>query len=240
MALAADLDQLILQWINGFVGINPSFDTAVRVLADWNFVRSYWLGAVVIWAWFQMKDPETRLKVISGMAGLLAATGLSRLIQAIMPVHARPFNFITELGLHEPANLDTHWGAASSFPSDTATLHFALAAIIYSISKRWGVAAFIWVALIVSLPRVYILYHWPSDVIGGLILGVGAVAYAQRFRQVLPQFSDVLTAERIEPGLFYPVVFAVMYQVVDSFAAVELLVHQLATLGMWVIHASND
>ena len=239
MALAGNLDRLILQWINVIVGINPSFDTAVRVLADWNFGRSFWLGAVVIWAWFQMGDPHTRLKIISGMAGLLAATAISRLIQAVVPVHARPFNFIAELQLHEIANLDMHWGPGSSFPSDTATLHFALAAIIYSISKRWGVAAFVWVALIVSLPRVYILYHWPSDVAGGAILGVGAVAFAQRFRAAIPQFATVLMVERIEPGVFYPVMFAVMYQVVDSFAAVELTVHQLTIAGQWLAHASS-
>lgn len=231
MAFFGGLDTAVLSWINGYVGRSAAIDDAVRVLADWNFARSILLGCFVLGAWFKLNDRDSRLKIVAGLAGLLAATGLSRLLQVAMPLHARPFNSIDEFGLNVPRNLDTHWGFASSFPSDTATLYFALAAIIYSLSRAWGIAAFVWVATVIALPRVYILYHWPSDIVAGLALGIACVAIAQHFRNTVPQFDKAVMLEKLEPQLFYPVLFVLLYQIVDSFAAVELVLHEISALG---------
>jgi len=241
MAFLGDLDRAALQWVNGFVGVHPGMDNAVRFVAEWNFGRSFWLGCFLIWAWFRLTHRDTRLKIVSGMTGLLIATVISRTVQIMVPVHSRPFNFIAELSLHVPRHLDTHWGAVSSFPSDTATLYFALAAIIFSVSRAWGVAAFAWVALVIALPRVYILYHWPSDILGGLILGAGGVFMAQRLRDTVPQFSAIITIEKLEPGLFYPVMFVLLFQIIDSFNAVELTIGRVAALATGAhTHASVE
>lgn len=226
-----DFDTSALLALNGLVGRWPKIDDAVRVLADWNFARGAWLAAFLIWAWFRYSHGDARLKIVSGLAGLIVATGMSRLVQIVVPFHARPFNYVVELGLTEPRNLDTHWGNASSFPSDTATLYFALAAIVFSISRAWGVLAFVWVAVIIALPRVYILYHWPSDIVGGLALGVAGVMLAQRSRHAVTWFADTVTFEKLEPQLFYPLLFLLLYQIVDSFNAVEMTAHELSALG---------
>ena len=231
MTVFKDLDTSILMFINSFVGRWPVVDDAVRVLADWNFGRGAWLAVFLLWAWFRSAQGDGRLKIVSGLAGVIVATGLSRLAQIMVPFHARPFNFVTEFGLTEARNLDTHWGYASSFPSDTATLYFAVAAIIFSLSRVWGVAAFVWVAAVIALPRVYLLYHWPSDIVAGFALGVAGVALAQRCRHTVPQFGFAVTFERLEPQWFYPLLFLLLYQVVDSFNAVEVTLHELKALS---------
>ena len=239
MVFLDDLDRAALQWINGFMGLHPGFDDGLRFLADWNFGRSAWLGCFLIWAWFRFRHSDTRLKLIAGTTGLLIATFLSRAMQVVIPVHERPFNFIAELGLKVPRHLDTHWGAVSSFPSDTATLYFALAAIIFSISRGWGIAAIGWVFVFIAMPRVYILYHWPSDILGGMVLGFGCVWAVLQLRTRVPQFSTLIMVEKLEPGVFYPLVFMLLYEIVDSFSAVEMTVHKIAMLGKWLSLASH-
>jgi len=96
----------------------------------------------------------------------------------VLPTHPRP--------LHDPAlhfvrptwvRVDTlnNW---DSFPSDHASLLFALAMAIWVVRPRVGVAAFIW-ALLLCVGRVYCGFHFPSDIVGGIGLGVLVVCIAQ-------------------------------------------------------------
>lgn len=58
-----------------------------------------------------------------------------------------------------------------SFPSGHTMSSFAAAMAIFLYNKKIGVFALI-LALVISYSRLYLYVHYPSDIIGGLIIGV--------------------------------------------------------------------
>ncbi|TLZ52388.1 MAG: phosphatase PAP2 family protein [Methanobacteriota archaeon] len=60
-----------------------------------------------------------------------------------------------------------------SFPSGHTTRAFAAAILLTARTRRWrwGVPLFAY-ATLMAVSRVYVGVHWPSDVVGGAILGI--------------------------------------------------------------------
>lgn len=102
------------------------------------------------------------------------ALGLS-LVQVIGWFLYRPRPFEAGLG----ANLLNHL-PENSFPSDHATLMFALAfGLISATPLRKAGAVLLVLALAVSWARVFLGAHYPSDILGGAILAVLCVGLVQ-------------------------------------------------------------
>jgi undecaprenyl-diphosphatase len=62
-----------------------------------------------------------------------------------------------------------------SFPSDHATGAFALAFGLWLYDRTFG-AVFLILAAIVAVARVYVGTHYPGDVLGGALLGIGVAS----------------------------------------------------------------
>jgi undecaprenyl-diphosphatase len=62
---------------------------------------------------------------------------------------------------------------AGSFPSGHAAFFFALATIIFLFHKKWGIAYFTG-TFIICISRIMAGVHWPSDILGGMIVGIGS------------------------------------------------------------------
>jgi membrane-associated phospholipid phosphatase len=58
----------------------------------------------------------------------------------------------------------------TSFPSDHATLAFAVAVGVYRFNRPAGITLLIF-GVLVAIARVFVGAHYPSDVIGGAVLG---------------------------------------------------------------------
>jgi undecaprenyl-diphosphatase len=211
-------------WLNAYVGRSQTFDEAVRVITDWHFVRAAWLGCFIWWAWFGCRDEQGRVRLLSGLLAIFLVAAFSRVMQVTAYVHLRPFVTAHEFGFLIPRNVTPFLSARSSFPSDTATLYFAMAALVWCVSRKWGIAAFIWVALIAALPRVYLLYHWPSDILAAFALGTAAVFAAYRYP--VPGLEALVRFERVQPQIFYPLLFVLVYQMVDTFDLVDSALHR--------------
>jgi undecaprenyl-diphosphatase len=98
-------------------------------------------------------------------AGLALAIGkvISELVDRARPFVADPN------GVH----LFSGHAADAGFPSDHATAAFAIAVAIVLRKRGWGIVALI-AATVLSIGRVAIGIHYPSDVLAGAALGAAA------------------------------------------------------------------
>ncbi len=100
---------------------------------------------------------------LSAALGLMAAKLISELVDRARPFVADPG------GVH----LFSHHAADPGFPSDHATAAFAIATAIFLRNRKWGSVALA-AATVLSIGRVAIGVHFPSDVLAGAALGAAA------------------------------------------------------------------
>jgi undecaprenyl-diphosphatase len=90
----------------------------------------------------------------------------------------------------------------ASFPSDHATVSFAIAFAILAFDTAAGVI-FLVIAAIIAVGRLFIGAHYPSDVLAGLVIGLIAAGVVVR---LLPRFVSWVVAhvERVSDPLLRP------------------------------------
>src|SRR3989344_4572688 len=131
------------------------------------FLAKYLVWALVAFAVLIFFKSRRIIKEIF-FSAFLARFGFTELIRFFYD-RPRPFEVenITPLILRE---------GGGSFPSGHAAFLFALAAAIFIYDKRWGVFFFVG-AVLVGLGRIWAGLHWPSDILGGAVIGI-LTAYA--------------------------------------------------------------
>lgn len=77
---------------------------------------------------------------------------------------------------------------AGSFPSSHTAISFAIAASIFSVNQGWGLIAFA-VAFLVAFGRIAAGMHYPSDVLGGMAVGLLAFACVSIVQDRLKKMS---------------------------------------------------
>lgn len=98
-------------------------------------------------------------------AGLALALGV---VIADLVDRARPF--VTD---PSQVHLFAAHAADAGFPSDHATASFAIAVAVLLRNQSWGIFALV-AAAVLSVGRVAVGYHYPSDVLVGALLGTVA------------------------------------------------------------------
>lgn len=151
-----NLDILIFQQINGLAGRWNFLDGAGI------FFAQYFEYALVGFTLFFLRK-NFRVILSAFSAAVLARFGIVELIRLFWS-RARPFigNNVNLLIGHENT---------SSFPSGHAAFYFGLSTVVYFYNKKAGIVFFI-ASFLVSISRVFVGIHWPSDILGGAAVGI--------------------------------------------------------------------
>jgi undecaprenyl-diphosphatase len=167
-------DAEILRFLNQFAHQSRFFDGTMAALARHVVFKGWVMVSVFWWVWFQPGDANLRNRktVVATMVGAVLCVVVGRLLADCLPFRVRPMNS-AELGLVLPYEVSgdpfRRW---SSFPSDHAMVFFAMSTGLWHVSKILGAASTLYVACVIALPRIYLGYHYPTDIIGGALLGI--------------------------------------------------------------------
>ncbi len=165
------LDQDITRWavLARTDGLTPIFRFLTFVGSSW-FLTPLALGAIALFLWLR-RFRVAGVFAASVLTGLLLTTGLKLLFGRDRP----------------PAGLEIGSAVSTgSFPSghtlnSTVIIGLVLmVAALYS-RRRWAqiVAVLGWLLTIAAIAssRIYLGYHWLSDVLGGFTLGLAILAF---------------------------------------------------------------
>ena len=121
--------------------------------------------------------------VLSAAVALAIGQAIADIVDRVRPFVADP---------HQVHLFAAH-AADASFPSDHATASFAIAVAIFLRKRGWGTFALV-AATVLSVGRVAVGYHFPTDVLAGAALGTAAalLLWIPALRRRVDALADLL------------------------------------------------
>ena len=209
-------DLAISSFLNGFAHRSLRFDEFIVVISTSNLFKGGVLMTLLYWLWFRRADRRVRETLIATVIAIFPALSFGRILSWV--VH-RPRPLLeTGFPFRVPYDMaPSIWQKMNSFPSDHAILFFSLATGIFLVSRRLGWFAFIYVTIVICLPRIFLGEHYATDIIAGAAIGAASVWICTRMpmRRLLTDW--VLKWQEARPELFYAAVFLLSYQIVELF-----------------------
>lgn len=150
-----------------------ALDTLIVQMFRTNTAKIVPLLACIVWLLFERRRQGKNIEFfILLLIGSFLAMTLSRIMQNFSAYRPRPLhNSSIEYQLPFGIEVSALEGW-SSFPSDTSALAFSIASGIFLASNRLGFVAFLWTIIVVAFPRAYAGLHYPSDLMGGALIGL--------------------------------------------------------------------
>ncbi len=162
-------DNQILEWIHQ-QGHPSWLNTVMPVWRD----KETWIPLYIfigLWTIWRHRSRGLLLLITAGLTIAVADTLSSKIIKPMVR-RLRPCN---DPQIQEALDVLVHCGSGYSFTSSHATNHFALAVFlwvafrgIWPLWLRWTML--VWAATI-AFGQVYVGVHYPTDILGGALLG---------------------------------------------------------------------
>jgi undecaprenyl-diphosphatase len=169
------MDARLYLAVNRFVVDHDWIGRSFGSLETWA-VPVFALATVGLWLLDRPGAPRKwKLAAASAVASAALALLVARVIGSVW-ARQRPFS------THPSAHV---WGSRShdpSFPSDHASAAFAIAVAVLCFDLAVG-SLFVAAAAVIALGRVIVGAHYPADVLGGLLVGVGSAVLVVRLGQ---------------------------------------------------------
>ncbi|MFO1088076.1 MAG: phosphatase PAP2 family protein [Hyphomicrobiales bacterium] len=184
-------------------------------------VTLFWL------LWFGDRNPRrTRADLLSVVIIAVIAIVVGRVTQTFLPFRFRP---LADSAIPDNpfAGVPHHLESWSSMPSDHAVLYFAFATGLLLVHAEVGLVALLHAVLIISLPRIALWYHYPTDILAGAVMGCALVLLLFEPVSNRIERQDWIRVFDTRPGLAYACFFLVSFQIATMF---DSLRHALSFL----------
>lgn len=160
------LDVKLLYFLNNLTGKSQIFDNLTVFFAS--YLQYFLIAAFLLLLYFSAYPKRQKIYIfwVTIVSIIVARLGITEIIRFF---YHRPRPFLT-YQLHTLIS-ENEW----SFPSGHSAFFFAMAGAIYLYNKKWGIGFFI-AALLMNISRIVAGVHYPSDILGGMIVGI-LVAY---------------------------------------------------------------
>jgi undecaprenyl-diphosphatase len=228
------LDHWLLKQLNQWV-YSSTFLSQQAFLFNTLDLLEFVMAASLVYWWFSKKyktskNLDIRHRVLLVLFSFFPTYVIARLFQKI--VH-RPRPLIN-IPLQISPIFQSEWNGArdtfsnwGSFPSDHSALFFIFTTIAFTINRRLGVLSVV-LSLYYCILRIAIGYHWPSDILGGALLGslvaLLLLSLEPYLRKVLERI--VLQFER-HPAVTYTLSFLFLSDLSQSFVHIKRLASAL-------------
>lgn len=168
------LDHAVFRAINSLAGKSPVLDWLARLGAD-DHIIPIALTLLVILLVLIAKNRREREDAFACLICAVLAVAVSMIILfALNSAFFRPRPFTTYPSTH----LLFYHNTDSAFPSNAATLAFVLAFTVLFYNRKVG-AVMLGLATFLGLARVMVGIHYPLDIVGGALLGLGSALLAR-------------------------------------------------------------
>ncbi len=164
--------------IHDFVGRYKILDVLGIFLAE--YLLYILIIAFIVLALLEKNWRSRLYQFFLGALSVLLARGI--IVETIRYFYQSPRPYIT-LVFKPLIGLDF----SNSFPSGHASTFFALAMAVFLFNRKWGYYFFI-AAILNGLARIYVGIHWPTDILGGMAVGILS---ALIIWQILPKINQV-------------------------------------------------
>jgi len=224
----------IMKFVNGYAHISPFFDTLIYTIMGNDLVKGGFIMSLVWFVWFKNNGElrynrrEIIIATIMGtLLGVLIVRGIEHFtILRVRPILNAEIQFITPYGISDNMLAMWHetWYTSTSFPSDHATLFFGLATGFLFVSRPLGLFILSYVVFIISLPRIYVGVHYPSDIIVGGLIG-GCMTYLFNIPNLRNRLTRPITLwHQKSPATFYPCFFLFSFEMAELFTNFRVFV----------------
>lgn len=214
------MDIELFRWFNQWNTEDGAFGLFLR-LGQIDYIKTVPF-LLVFWAlWFWPKTAIERTLIRERLVALILCTIPTMLVTRAAanylpfrqrPMHAQDIEIV--LADWQDRSVLQGW---SSMPSDHASLFVGFAFAAMLIHRGFGIFLLLWAIFVVSLPRIVLGYHWPSDIAAGAVIGAALalllmrpLTNAVRSAQVVPYFEA-------REALGYPLLFLATYEIARLF-----------------------
>lgn len=164
------IDKAVFIFVNETIS-NSLGDVIWPLITDYDKLWAVRVVLLALWLWLLVRGGRRGRTVALLLIPLLISSDQlsSSMIKTIVQ-RPRPCHEINGTAVVQGVHMLVNCGSGRSFPSSHAVNNFAVATLFSFFYRKWTWAFITWASL-VALSRVAVGVHYPSDILGGALIG---------------------------------------------------------------------